>query len=1031
MLWSGKLLGVERPTEATPITVAPRLVVLPTQEMMWENFELLLRRLAQEVRGLRQVQLYGSRGQAQFGIDIVGRAADDTFEAIQGKRYEEFTKADLTKAATTFLAGRKRLPFDVSRLFIAAGCDVERTEIVNELNRLNQENPDLEIEMWDRRRIGDMLRDRRDIVTEFFGEAAADLFCMPSVSHVVTAPSADRVDVADAVIAGPVKTVGADQHVAAAARLEAQDPAAAAREIEAAERLLTAGGFAAHAAVLTRRRADLLVAAGEHDEAAALLSDHFWQALDAHDTDEADGLSRSLEGVAAAGGTLLLSRIAKAALDVAHHPLHLPNVDLAGVDDNSVRVEFARLVLLMAETSAIDPGSTWTRDNIDAVRSSADAIDGAGEQTLVWRLRIEVADVTEDWTALVKTARRQRVDRRISALILARSAMHHAERGRFDEADESWELAIQHACLDGRNGTAAEFVHSRQILHSRHMGPATGQDDFPRLAKSLRALGDERALPIADRLEVQALSAVAEEKVHVAAPRLRAFLRFAHARGSWGQVGQARVLLADTYHTSGEHELAAALLILAGQAKKAQQVATAAGDDYLDVRAHLSAPSYWVSATAFRVLATQADLVPDDHVDDVVNAALDLLRRATTNDLRDTPFFGPSLATEALRAAAAVSDRMTTQQATVLLDYLRPLAPREANRYRITDDHHVQACVNIAATNTALRDNAFDQLLSLLEVSTSDVSQTVARKAADLFLRHADTVRERIAAMAEHDNQSAATLLARMTDNPTDEQLAAARAAANKLATPSGNTATSIGLGTGAVMHSLLARHLPVQERKALVAAQLEHAASAFEPGMNRADYYLAAANLADDLNEAEALFEETMRRASDQTPTQGDLLVGMGNHPLSTFRMSGMTVDTRPHATLLAAKLARTSEQKNRVRDQAISLLGVADAGYLSVRALQVLAPQDLANFLPFLAVHQDWAARSLAAITWAQSSPTDPAIGLLLAEDPDQRVRRALAGAVRMTSRSESVDAVTTRLAADRRFSVRVLLARVLDAR
>jgi hypothetical protein len=614
------------------------------------------------------------------------------------------------------------------------------------------------------------------------------------------------------VIAGPAKTVGADHHVAEAARLEAEDPIAAAREIQAAEELLTAGQFAAHAAVLTRRRADLLVAAGEHDKAAALLSDHFWHALDAHDTDEADSLSRSIERVAVAEGTQLLCRIAKAALDVVHHPLHLPNVDLAGLDDNSVRVELARLVLLMAETSAIDPGSIWTRNNVDRLHSSADAIDCAGELTLVYRLRVEIADVAGDWAALVQTARRQRVDRRISALILARHAMHHAERGTFDEADESWELAIQHACLDGRNGTAAEFVHSRQILHSRHIGPATGQDEFSRLVKSLRALGDEHDQPIADHLEVRALSAIAEEKAHVAAPRLRAFLRFAHAAGSWGQVGQARVLLADTYQTSGERELAAALLILAGQATKAQQVADAAGDHYLDVRMHLTESSYWVPAAAFRVLATQADLVPGDHVDEVIDATLDVLRRANSNELRGTPFLGLSLATEALRAAAALSDRMTTQQATELLDYLRPFVPREANRYRFTDDHHVQACVNIAATNSVLRDDAFDQLLNLLDANTSGVSQTVERKASNLFIRHTEAVRERIAAMAEHDNRSAATLLARMTDNATDEQLAAARAAADTLYTPSGKRG-DLDWTRDRGSHAIATRALPTRPR--------------------------------------------------------------------------------------------------------------------------------------------------------------------------------------------------------------------------
>jgi hypothetical protein len=63
---------------------------------------------------------------------------------------------------------------------------------------------------------------------------------------------------------------------------------------------------------------------------------------------------------------------------------------------------------------------------------------------------------------------------------------------------------------------------------------------------------------------------------------------------------------------------------------------------------------------------------------------------------------------------------------------------------------------------------------------------------------------------------------------------------------------------------------------------------------------------------------------------------------------------------------------------------------------------------------------------MTWAQSSPIDPAIGLLLAEDRDQRIRLTLANAVRMASRSVPIEAVTARLAADRRFGVRVFLKR-----
>jgi hypothetical protein len=38
-----------KPTEVTPVTLAPKLDLLPTHEMAWENLEALLRRMAKEV----------------------------------------------------------------------------------------------------------------------------------------------------------------------------------------------------------------------------------------------------------------------------------------------------------------------------------------------------------------------------------------------------------------------------------------------------------------------------------------------------------------------------------------------------------------------------------------------------------------------------------------------------------------------------------------------------------------------------------------------------------------------------------------------------------------------------------------------------------------------------------------------------------------------------------------------------------------------------------------------------------------------
>ena len=52
--------------------VDPQLEYWPTDQMSWENFERLLLRVTQDVRGLRSVRRFGTRGQAQKGLDVIG-----------------------------------------------------------------------------------------------------------------------------------------------------------------------------------------------------------------------------------------------------------------------------------------------------------------------------------------------------------------------------------------------------------------------------------------------------------------------------------------------------------------------------------------------------------------------------------------------------------------------------------------------------------------------------------------------------------------------------------------------------------------------------------------------------------------------------------------------------------------------------------------------------------------------------------------------------------------------------------------------
>ena len=75
-------------------------------------------------------------------------------------------------------------------------------------------------------------------------------------------------------------------------------------------------------------------------------------------------------------------------------------------------------------------------------------------------------------------------------------------------------------------------------------------------------------------------------------------------------------------------------------------------------------------------------------------------------------------------------------------------------------------------------------------------------------------------------------------------------------------------------------------------------------------------------------------------------------------------------------------------------------------------------------------WPLRSLAAIVWAKADNPDDGLGAALANDPDQRVRRALAGALSACPLSPRTDLARQQLAADPRFSVRSALHQTASA-
>lgn len=246
-------------------------------------------------------------------------------------------------------------------------------------------------------------------------------------------------------------------------------------------------------------------------------------------------------------------------------------------------------------------------------------------------------------------------------------------------------------------------------------------------------------------------------------------------------------------------------------------------------------------------------------------------------------------------------------------------------------------------------------------------------------------------------------------------------AAAEKLAAPLTNAPGVYSVGTGAVGQSIVAAGLPPSRRAELIGHQIERARSPYEAASDRSSYLIAAANLAADLEDDDIarLLPQALDVVLNPPPSEADAMMGHFGHALGAFRYSGSS-DSRPAAIFLAARLARTREQRDLARTSALMIIsaGGQDSHY-ATRALQVLQ-DDLERDVPLLA-GLGWRLRSIAGIAWAASDALEPAIGERLAVETDARVRRALAGALAGRALNSRTARAREILASDPCYSVR----------
>ena len=168
-----------------PPPVLTRATELPFTKLQWKDFERLCRRLAERDGNVEHVLSYGTPGQAQYGIDILVRLADGTYEVWQTKRYKQIGPADVRAATDLFLA--HRWASQAQKFVLAVACNLDSTGVVQAIEELrdNLKSKSITFEAIDAAELSARLISEPEIVDDYFGRPWAEALCPPEAGEIL------------------------------------------------------------------------------------------------------------------------------------------------------------------------------------------------------------------------------------------------------------------------------------------------------------------------------------------------------------------------------------------------------------------------------------------------------------------------------------------------------------------------------------------------------------------------------------------------------------------------------------------------------------------------------------------------------------------------------------------------------------------------------------------------------------------------------------------------------------------------------
>ncbi len=991
--------------------------MLPFHERSWEDFERAILAIAEQVDGIRSVRIYGVRGQDQKGIDLYGHDDSGKTVAYQPKRLRTFDEADLEKAVEKFDVEPRAV--GATHLIICVACETDRRQMSEKLEELRRSHSDITIELYDRRRLSELLKTRPDLVGRFFGGAWADAFCAGAEWPVPRLAASDVL--ADALVRGPVTAVGLTEELDRCNGLATSDPAAAAARLDGVVTALTEAGFGAFAGRLRSQHAELLIVAGDVAAAINSLGALAWEHVEAGSAStDAMALSRIRELTEQYGdesGSAFVRFV-----DAVDDWYGQPARGLAILTERHKR-------LIELEHPLCASITLWLLETAIAVRDEV-AVELAGlvaelvagraalglHDPISVRLRTAKADTDREWTALLRDARSGRLGNAMATLVSARYGRFSARDNRPEDAEAEYQFAIHRAFTADVRAEAAACVRSLVTVRIRYGYLDSETNTLLRLAADLGESGRRLLGGTRNPLDAGA-AALANNRLPQALRWYRTALRTAVIRG-------------DINEESDAHSGLVAVLVRAGEREAAVNHAIATGADkvvksctpltkYVEVS--IAGP-HWERAAALLVTASEADLIPDAVTSELVGAAVEAVQEPRRS------FFSPHVDLSGWKLLAALGERLTSDQAGTALDLLEPAIVREPGQYRHEDDEHVSIVVDILRTQPSLQDRAARHVARIIEQG-GHFADTARLAVARQLPNPPSVLIDSLKVLADGGDPSALEALDSLAV-PHPGLVASAESIVQGVMIAEEPPEGTIYFGTGLPRAAQRARILDDATRTQLAEFCASLAEAAERSEVNRTEGATGVRILARGLpaDVRDTLFSRMMAlvRAS-QEPSAIDQSLLPGLHPLSTMRLDLGWGSLPREALQAAALLALTSDQCSEIVAAATELLVSRDDAnvHAAATAVSFLDPKHVALDVGILLAHPAPWARQLAAALVVHRDPPLADVVMRLAADQDPSVRRTLATGLRVLALSDAGLAARARevLTGDVHWSVRQL--------